>query len=235
MPTISFVSPKGGAGKTTSALVLAEQIAISAPVTIIDADPNHPIATWSKGPNCPANIKVVSDVDEENIIEAIEEARARTPFVLVDLEGTAAKIVVYAVGMSNLVILPSQGSQLDAAQAARSLKVVREREKIGQGKVPYGVLVTRTSPAIRTRTTAHIVKTLRKGGITIFDTELHEREAYKALFAFNEPLAHLNPKEVPNIDKAVTNAEKFAAEVIAMLRANAGSDKAEQEAAWANE
>jgi len=231
MPTISFVSPKGGAGKTTSALVLAEQIAMSAPVTIIDADPNHPIATWANGSNCPANITVVSDVDEENIIEAIEEARERTPFVLVDLEGTASKIVVYAVGMSNLVIVPSQGSQLDAAQATRSLKVVREREKIGHGKVPYGVLVTRTSPAIRTRTTAHIIKTLRKGGITIFDTELHEREAYKALFAFNAPLAHLNPKEVANIDKAVTNAEKFAAEVITMLRANAGSDEAEQEAA----
>ena len=69
MPTIVFVSPKGGAGKTTSALVLAEQIARSAPVTVIDADPNHPIQTWAAGPNTPANLSVVAHADEENVIE----------------------------------------------------------------------------------------------------------------------------------------------------------------------
>ena len=47
MPTIVFVSPKGGAGKTTSALVLAEQLARSADVTVIDADPNRPIENWA--------------------------------------------------------------------------------------------------------------------------------------------------------------------------------------------
>ena len=36
MPTIVFVSPKGGAGKTTSALVLSEQLARSADVTLPD-------------------------------------------------------------------------------------------------------------------------------------------------------------------------------------------------------
>jgi chromosome partitioning protein len=49
MPTIVFVSPKGGAGKTTSALILASQIARGTTVTIVDADPNHPIKTWAMG------------------------------------------------------------------------------------------------------------------------------------------------------------------------------------------
>ncbi|RYF34242.1 MAG: ParA family protein, partial [Cytophagaceae bacterium] len=43
MPTIVFVSPKGGAGKTTAALILASELARGAAVTVIDADPNHPI------------------------------------------------------------------------------------------------------------------------------------------------------------------------------------------------
>ena len=126
MPTIVFVSPKGGAGKTTSALVLAEQIARSAPVTVIDADPNHPIQTWAAGPNTPANLSVVAHADEENVIDVIEEAAARTPFVLVDLEGTAAKIVLLAVSQADLVIVPTQGSQLDAAQASRALRVIKQ-------------------------------------------------------------------------------------------------------------
>lgn len=220
MPTIVFVSPKGGAGKTTSALVLAEQIARSAPVTIIDADPNHPIQSWAAGPNTPANLTVMSNADEENMIDVIEEAATRTPFVIVDLEGTAAKIVLLAVSQADLVIVPTQGSQLDAAQASRALRVIKQQEKMSHRAVPYGVLITRTNPTIRTRTSGHLMNTFREAGIAMLDTELHEREAFKALFAFNQPLSHLDPKDVSNIDKAIANAEAFAAEVIGMLRAS---------------
>jgi cellulose biosynthesis protein BcsQ len=43
MPTIAFVSPKGGVGKTTSAFLFAAAISKIYDVTVIDADPNHPI------------------------------------------------------------------------------------------------------------------------------------------------------------------------------------------------
>jgi MinD superfamily P-loop ATPase len=44
MPTIVFASPKGGAGKSTSAVVLATEIARQgATVAIVDADPNKPV------------------------------------------------------------------------------------------------------------------------------------------------------------------------------------------------
>ena len=49
MPTIAFVSPKGGVGKTTSAFLFATAIAELYNVTVIDADPNHPIQTWAGG------------------------------------------------------------------------------------------------------------------------------------------------------------------------------------------
>jgi chromosome partitioning protein len=223
MPTIVFVSPKGGAGKTTSALVLAEQIARSAAVTVIDADPNHPIKTWAQGSNTPANLTVMSDADEENMIERIEEAAARTPFVIVDLEGTAAKIVLLAVSQADLVIVPTQGSQLDAAQASRALRVVRQQEKMSRRPVPYGVLLTRTSPLIRTRTMSHISNAFADAGVKVFGTELNEREAFRAMFSFGEPLASLDPREVSNLDKAIANAEEFAAEVISVLRDGAKS------------
>lgn len=223
MPTIVFVSPKGGAGKTTSALVLASQLARSAPVTVIDADPNHPIATWAKGSNTPSNLTVVSDADEENIMEKIEEAAAQTPFVIVDLEGTASKIVVMAVSQADFVIVPTQGSQLDAEQAGRAFRVIQQQEKIVRRTqpsytLPYAVLLTRTNSAIRTRTLSHIQRGLVEAGIPVFNTELNEREAFKAMFSFRQPLEHLNTSDVANLDKAIANAEAFAQEVIATLR-----------------
>jgi chromosome partitioning protein len=44
MPTIVFASPKGGAGKSTAAVLLGTELAAKGgDVTIIDADPNRPV------------------------------------------------------------------------------------------------------------------------------------------------------------------------------------------------
>src|ERR1700723_2065008 len=130
MPTIAFVSPKGGVGKTTSALLFSTAIAKLYDVTVIDADPNHPIQTWAVGGNTPPRVTIVSDADEDTIVERIEDAAAKTPFVVVDLEGTASKIVVYAISQSDLVIIPTQGSQLDANEASRAIRVGIKSKKM---------------------------------------------------------------------------------------------------------
>jgi chromosome partitioning protein len=218
MPTVVFISPKGGAGKTTAALILACELARRTEVSILDADPNRPIAAWASGGNVPNSLRVVSDVDEDNIIDAIEEASTRTPFVIVDLEGTAAKIVLMAASQADLVIIPTQGSQLDAEQAGRAIKAVRDTQKMTGRATPYVVLLTRTNPLIRTRTMTHIAATFANAGIQALDSELHEREAFRAVFSFRLPLDKLNEQHVANHAKAVANAEAFAGEVVAKLR-----------------
>src|SRR5262249_39142933 len=107
MPTIAFVSPKGGAGKTTSAFLLGTTLAKLYDVTIIDADPNHPIKTWAAGGNTPERLTVISDANEDSIIERIEDSAEKTPIVIVDLEGTASKTVVYAISRADFVIIPT--------------------------------------------------------------------------------------------------------------------------------
>jgi chromosome partitioning protein len=223
MPTIAFVSPKGGVGKTTSAFLLASALTKFYDVTIIDADPNHPIQTWANGGNTPPRLSVVSDVDEDTIIERIEEAAATTPVVVVDLEGTASKIVVYAISQADLVIIPTQGSQLDANEASRAIRVVMQSQKMTKTATPYAVLLTRTNPSIRTRTQAHIQNGLIGAGIPVFETELHERDAFKAVFSFQQTLEGLSAADVPNLDKAKLNLWEFVHEVIARLKTEEGS------------
>jgi chromosome partitioning protein len=187
-------------------------------VSVIDADPNHQIASWAKGTALPDNLSIVADVDEDNILDRIEEAAASTPFVIVDLEGTAAKIVLLAVSQADLVVIPMQGSQLDAEQASRAIRVLKQHEKMTGRAVPYGVLLSRTSPIIRTRTMGHIQEGLTDAGVPMFTTQLHEREAFRAIFSFRQTLEALDPREVANLDKAIANAEQFAVEVIERLR-----------------
>jgi len=222
MPTVVFASPKGGAGKTTSALLFSLQLSKLYEVSVIDADPNHPVTRWATGGKKPDNLVIVSDADEENIIERIEDAAAATPFVVVDLEGTASKIVLLAVSQADFVVIPTQGSELDASEASRAIRVVKQHEKMAKTVLPYAVLLTRTNAQIRTRNLSHIQKGLIEAGIPVLDTELNEREAFKSIFAFRDTLDGLDPKDVANLEKARQNVEEFAAEILAKL-----SNKAE--------
>lgn len=224
MPTIVFISPKGGVGKTTSALLFGTQLAELYDVTIIDADPNRPIRSWAKGGNVPPRMTIISDADEENIIERIEEAAANTPLVVVDLEGTAAKIVVLAVSQADFVIIPTQGSQLDAEQASRAIKVVKQHEKMTGRAMPYAILLTRTNPTIRTRNTTHVQASLINAGIPVLETELNEREAFRSVFGFQQTLAGLDPKQVANLDKARLNVMALTAEILTKLKDKTDED-----------
>src|ERR1022692_332013 len=227
MPTIAFVSPKGGAGKTTSAFLLSTALAKLYDVTVIDADPNHPIQTWANGGNTPPRLNIVSDVDEDTIIERIEDAAAKTPFVVVDLEGTASKIVIYAISQADLVIIPTQGSQLDANEASRAIRVVLQSQKMTKTVTPFAVLLTRTNSSIRTRGLAHIQNGLIGAGIPVFETELNERDAFKAVFSFQQTIDGLSPADVPNLDKAKLNLWEFVHEVLDRLKTEEGGREEE--------
>jgi chromosome partitioning protein len=219
MPTIVFASPKGGAGKSTSAVILATELALKGVgVTVLDADPNKPVSQWAKRAGCPENLTVVADISESSIIDEIDAAAQKTAFVIVDLEGTASMMVAYAISRADIVIIPTQGSQLDAAEAAKAIKLIRQQEKAFHKKIPYSILYTRTSSAIRPRTLQHIQSEFRKHGVQVFLTQIHEREAYRALFSFGGTLESLKPGDVPNLNAAIVNPRAFAGEVIALLR-----------------
>lgn len=229
MPAIALISPKGGVGKTTAATILATQLGRTARVIVIDADPNRPVAAWAKLSGHSDRITVISDVTQDNILEMIDEAGQQAPFVVVDCEGTASLTVAYAIGAADLVIVPTQGSQLDAKEAARALSLVKNQERQARRKIKHAVLLTRTNPIIRPRTLAHVQAELERHGVAMFKTQLNEREAFRALFSFGGGLEDLPPDKVANIDKAIANARAFASEVVDLLR-QADADRVEEAA-----
>jgi chromosome partitioning protein len=218
MPTIVFVSPKGGVGKTTAATVLGTELARRASVVMIDADPNRPVEAWARRPGKPDQLQVVSDVNQDNIIDKIDEASRSAQFVLVDCEGTASLTVAWAIGAADLVIVPTQASQLDASQAARALGLVKNQERQARRLIPHRVLFTRSNPRIVTRTMTAVRQQLAEAQIPTFQTHMHEREAFKGLFSFGGTLDDLDATQVPNVPKAIENARAFAGEVVSVLR-----------------
>jgi hypothetical protein len=134
----------------TSAVLLATELAQrGAAVTIIDADPNQPVLRWSSKPGKPENLTVIGDVSEETLIDAIDDAARKTAFVIVDLEGTASVMVAHAMTRSDLVIIPTKGSELDGIEAAKVIQFINRQERAYHRKIPFAVLFTQTNPAVR--------------------------------------------------------------------------------------
>lgn len=220
MPVIAFANSKGGVGKSTTALALAQVFAKgSSGVTLIDADPNQPLARWAaQDPDrIPANLSVLRDITEETIVDAIDTAAARDPFVLVDLEGSANVAVSYAIGRADLVIVPMRGSQLDADQAARVIKLVERESKAYRRTIPYVVVYTCTSPALRSRDFRHIDRILAENGIPVLAVEMVERAAFRAIIQLGGTIYDLKDNEVHNPRAAIDNAEALAKAVVAFI------------------
>ena len=222
MPTISFASSKGGAGKSTSAVLLATELSQhGTTVTIIDADPNQPVLRWSKKPGKPQNLTVIGGVTEETLIDVIDDSARKTAFVIVDLEGTASVMVAHAMTRSDLVIIPTKGSELDAIEAVKVIQFIARQERAYSRKIPFAVLFTQTNPAVRPRTLKSLEADMLKQGIPVLGTPLHERDAYRAIFSFGGTLFDLKEDLVGNIPTAIRNTREFTAEVIAMLTSSA--------------
>jgi chromosome partitioning protein len=219
MPVIVTASSKGGAGKSTMTLVLAQALdSMGASVTVIDADPNRPIVRWRSGTS-KSKVEVIGDITESNIIRVIREHSATRQFVLVDLEGTANRLVSRAITQADLVIIPLQASALDSTEAGKAVALIREEEETLEGRViPYRVIMTRTSPLIPTKIEKEIYKSLANAEVPLMRTSLNERQAYKAIFVRKLALQELDDS-INGLEAASENAASLAEEVIDLIAA----------------
>jgi chromosome partitioning protein len=218
LPVISIANPKGGAGKSTTALVLGTTLASKgASVSIIDCDPNQPIKAWATG-SSKSTVRILSDITESRIVPVIDQERSERQFVIVDLEGTASRMVSRSIARSDLVLIPMQASAVDAAQAARAVGLVREEEQVLSRPIPLRVLFTRTSPQIPTRNEKLIMDELRGSGVPLLTTHLNQRTAFQSLFTYKLALEELDPSAVNGLEGAVANAYRLAGEIIEVIR-----------------
>jgi chromosome partitioning protein len=219
---ISVMSPKGGAGKTTLTFVLACQFAAAgARVAVIDADPNQPIANWKEGRGAKRTpFDVVASPSTANALDvgrAIRAADADHDIVLVDLEGTASRLVASAVVLSNLVLTPVKPSALDAAEAAKAVGLVAELAEGADRDIPHTLVFTNVPAALQSRSYRSIAEQLRAAEIDVLPVQLVDREAYRACFMFKRTIDELTSQQVSNIQAARENAGRLAEAVLATL------------------
>lgn len=215
MPTIVVASPKGGAGKSTTAVLLGTELASGGiPVTMLDCDPNRSLTLWANQADLPARISVLSDVSEADIVRTIKAHDTDGQLVIVDLEGVASRLVSRAISQADLVLTPMRATTLDATIGGRALQLIAEEEEALDRSIPHAVVFTMTK-AIQSRQHKGIALSLKEQGVDVIDPSLMERAAYSGLFAFGGDLRTMPPQG--NMEGARENAEAFAMQVYKRL------------------
>lgn len=214
MPVISFANAKGGAGKTTAALLLAcELVRTGRRVTLIDADPQHWISQWHEASGGLEGLSVITEVTVAALHSQIREAFDRTDCFIIDLPGNRDSLTTAAISISDHVFIPVQGSAMDARGGAQILDLLQFLKEKAGVDVPHSVVLTRVASVITTRAMLTIKGMLAARGVNVLNVAIAERAAFKEIFEAGATIHTLDPERVSNLDKAQENAAAFMAEV----------------------
>lgn len=236
MFTITFANPKGGSGKTTSAMLLAEQIHhAGGRVAVLDCDPNQNIIQWAaqreeEGRAVPYLVRPVPS--EADFLDTVESIRGKADYLIIDLEGTASNLVTYGISQSDLVLVPFEPTPMEARQAARAVNHVRNTSRMLNKNIAYALVLTRVNAAFQTAEEKDVRKEMEAATVPVLETSIVRRAAYTRIFREGYMLSELlehGREEVKNstasqqervvkpLESAIQNAKAFAQEVVNTL------------------
>jgi chromosome partitioning protein len=221
MYVIAFANPKGGTGKTTAALLLAEQLAkASRKVAMLDCDPNQNLVTWEKERKAAKRampFRVIGRPKEDAVVEVIDELEDSVDYLIVDLEGTAAQIVTFVLSRADLAVIPFEPTPMETRQAARAVSLVKSTAKMLRREIAFTLLLTRTNAAFQTSDERDVRSEMSKS-VPALPVTLVRRAAYTRIFRDSLLLDELKNQHVSNLDAAIENARAYAQAVVDVLK-----------------
>lgn len=221
MPTIVLTSPKGGAGKSTTAVILGTELArMGYPVTMLNCDlvseEKAALKIWERVGPIPKGITLKHDITERDVIREIKSGEGDGRIVIVDLGGAASLLATRAISQADLVLVPIRPSPLDASAAEHIVRMIYiEEETLGR-QIPWAAVIT-AAKNIKSKHHKKIVADLREADATIIEPELTERGAYQDFFSAGQggDLHSMSPTLTHT--NAIENARQFTKAVLDLL------------------
>ena len=236
MYVITFANPKGGSGKTTSAMLLAEQIAISGGrVAVLDLDPNANILAWAQARRAQGReipFAVHARPQAEETVELIDSIGEKADYLIVDLEGSKDQIVTFALSRTDLCVIPLDGSPMEARQAAAAVKLVQTTASMIRAPIAYTLLFTRTNAAFQSTDERDVRAEMSASNIAALSVRVAKRAPYTRIFRDGVLLSELpdivakemegktasvTEKAMKQVASAIENARDYAQAVIETL------------------
>ena len=176
MPVISICNQKGGVGKTTMAVNLAQAFARESwRVVLVDLDPQGSAWAWTS-------------IDSETIVFDIEEApgginaqdvrriRRDYDFAIIDCPPQYDQVNAVAIRSADLVLVPVQPSPVDVWSTNRIVDLIRARQESTGGSPQAAYVRSRVIP--NTRLAAKLNESLARQDMPTLASGTTQRVAY---------------------------------------------------------
>lgn len=179
MSTITLATTKGGAGKTTTAqMIIGAVHRLGYTIGVIDCDENKTLSRWINNTSKMA-IETAVVLDESLIVKEIQKFQRKYDCVIVDTPGGYSQSTIFAMGCSDLVLIPLQLSHADVVEADKTYRLVKSTARMSDRKIKARLVYTDYVP--KTKVAKKVRKAVDDLCLPSLKTRLHHLVAFKDL------------------------------------------------------
>lgn len=211
MPTVAFLSQKGGAGKTTLATCVARELVIQGFETIlVDADSQGSARDWRAATELDT-VPVVG-MDRPTIDR---DLKALNPtgksWIIIDGAGRSEVMTASAIRAADMVVIPVHPSPYDIWAADDLVNLIKSRQQITDGKPKAAFLISKAVK--RTRLTGEVNEALAEFDFPVFDAFTTQRQSYPSAAAQG-----LTPADTEPEGEAAREIRAIVAELLIRMK-----------------
>lgn len=194
---IAVVNQKGGAGKSTTVVNLATELRQRGyTVAIVDTDPQGIASKWfalrSDAMREGMTINYIGEEMSANIKPVAEDYARSYDVVLIDGAAIISTPLATTIKTATKVLIPCQPSPFDLWGTDGAVQLIGARHTVTDGLPRTAFVVTMAKKG--TLLTKQIDESLMKFGLDVFDTHIHDYEAYKQCLLNGMGVIEMDPK-----------------------------------------
>lgn len=173
MPVISFVNQKGGCSKSTSSVHFAYWLHQKGDrPLLVDADAQRSSSIWLESMDAEIPFEVVQSPDD--LLDQIPDLMGRCDFLVVDGPAGLSEATRAILFRTDLAVVPCQPSGVDLRSAADAVRLIKQAQSVRSGPPAAALFITRAVKGTRLKDEA--IAVLKKSGMPILNTVIHQRQ-----------------------------------------------------------
>ena len=189
MPVIALCNQKGGCGKTTIALNLAQAFVVGGyRVALVDLDPQGSALDWAAMSTVGGPEFAVEELSRVQLLERARSLRREYDVVVIDCPPQVSEPSAAAVRVADLVLIPVQPSPFDVWASDAIVSLVRARQDVSGGQPLAAYVVSRAIS--KTALQRSLSEALVKADMPVLASGTTQRVAYSTSAASGLTVFH---------------------------------------------